>query len=152
MLVRFGDMDGFSRFGLARGFPLDDLRREMDRLLFDFERGAPAEPEGWPKISAEDRGEALFVRAEVPGLTDKDIELTATATSFSLRGERKVEAPEGYATHRGERRGFRFARTFNLGTKIDPERVAASLENGVLTVTLPKAAEAKPKQITVKAS
>jgi len=152
MLVRFNDMDGFPRFGLTRGFSFDALRREMDRMLFDFERDAPAQSESSPRMSVEDRGEALFFRAELPGLTDRDVDLTVTGTSFSLRAERKVEAPAAHSTHRTERRGFRFARTFDLNTKIDPERVEALLENGVLTVTLPKAAEAKPKQITVKAS
>lgn len=155
MLVRFSDGDGFPRFGfreLGRGFPFEELRREMDRLLFDFERGAPAAGETYPRFKLEDQGEALVLRAEVPGLTQKELEVTATATTLSVRAERRVEPPQGYATHRSERRGFRFARSFDLNTKVDPEHVQASLEHGVLTVTLPKAAEAKPKQITVKAS
>jgi HSP20 family protein len=154
MLTRFSDY-GFPRFGLrglSDGFPLEDLRREMDRLLFDFESAAPEHSVGFPAFSVEDRGAVLTLRADVPGLGDKDLGLTVTATSVTVRGERKVEAPEGYATHRSERRGFRFARTFELGTKIDPEKVQATLTNGVLTVTLPKSAEAQPKQIAVKAS
>lgn len=154
MLVRFGERDGFP-FGLTqltRGFPFDELRREMDRVLFDFERATPARAESFPRFGFEDRGEALFLKAEVPGLSDKELELTVTGNTVTVRGERKVDAPEGHATHRNERRGFRFARTFELNTKIDPERVQATLVNGVLSVTLPKAAEAQPKQISVKAS
>lgn len=154
MLARFSDWSGFPRFArpeLSRGFPFDDLRREVDRLFFDFERGAN-EPAGGPSLSFEDSGTALTLRAELPGMSDKDLELTVTSTSLTLKGERKVEAPAGHTTHRSERSSYRFARTFELGTKVDPEKVQASLTNGVLTVTLPKAAEAQPKQIQVKAS
>lgn len=154
MLARFNEWNGLPRLGfpvLSRGFPFDELRREVDRLFFDFERGA-AEPGATPALSFEDRGDALFLRAELPGMTDKELELTVTGTSVTLKGERKVEAPAGHTTHRSERTGYRFARTFELGTKVDPEKVQASLANGVLTVTLPKAADAQPKQIQVKAS
>jgi HSP20 family protein len=131
--------------------PFQDLRRELDRLFVDFERGA-AEPAAGPTLTVEDRGEAIFLRAELPGMSEKELELTVTGNSLTLKGERKVEAPAGYTTHRNERSTFRFARTFELGTKIDPDKVQASLTNGVLTVTLPKAAESQPKQIQVKAS
>lgn len=154
MLARFSDFNGFPRFGFAgleRGFPFEDLRRELDRLIFDFERGT-TDTSAAPALSVEDRGDALSLRAELPGMTEKDLELTVTATSLTLKGERKVEAPAGHTTHRSERSSYRFARTFELGTKVNPEKAEASLVNGVLTVTLPKAAEARPKQIQVKGS
>lgn len=154
MLARFSDWNGFPKFAfpeLSRGYPFDELRREVDRLFFDFERGA-TEPAVGPSLSVEDRGDALALRAELPGMSEKDLELTVTGTSLTLKGERKVEAPAGYTTHRSERSSYRFARTFELGTKVDPDKVQASLTNGVLTVTLPKAADAQPKQIQVKAS
>lgn len=152
MLARFSDWNGFPRFAfpeLSRGFPFDELRREVDRRFFDLERDA-TEPAAGPSLSVEDHGDALVLRAELPGMSEKDLELTVTGTSLTLKGERKVEAPAGYTTHRSERTGYRFARTFELGTKVDPDKVQASLTNGVLTVTLPKAAEARPKQIQVK--
>jgi HSP20 family protein len=134
---------------LSRGFAFDELRREVERLMFDVESGA-AEASSGPALSLEDRGTALFLRAELPGLSEKDLELTVTGTSLTLKGERKLEAPAGHTTHRSERSSYRFARTFELGTKVDPEKVQAALTNGVLTVTLPKAADAQPKQIQVK--
>lgn len=154
MLARFSDWNGFPRFAfpeVSRGFPFDELRREVDRLFFDFESGA-ADQGGAPVLSVEDKGGSLLLRAELPGIAEKDLELTVTGTSLTLKGERKVEAPAGYTTHRSERSTFRFARTFELGTKVDPEKAQASLTHGVLTVTLPKAADAQPKQIQVKAS
>jgi HSP20 family protein len=154
MLARFSDWNGFPRFGrseLSRGFPFDELRREVDRLVFDFERAA-APPATGPALSAEDRGDALVLRAELPGMSEKELELTVTGTSLTLKGERRVEAPAGHTTHRTERTSYQFARTFELGTKVDPDKVQASLKNGVLEVTLPKAADARPKQIQVKGS
>ena len=154
MLARFNDWNGFPRFAfpdVSRGFPFDELRREVDRLFYDFESGA-ADQGTAPMLSVEDKGEALLLRAELPGIAEKDLELTVTGTSLTLKGERKVEAPAGYTTHRNERSTYRFARTFELGTKVEPDKAQASLTHGVLTVTLPKAAEAKPKQIQVTAS
>jgi HSP20 family protein len=154
MLARFSDWNGFPRFGLSgleRGFPFDELRREVDRLFFDFER-EKAEPATAPALSVEDRGNALFLRAELPGMSEKDLELTVTGNALTLKGERKVEPPAGHTTHRSERSSYRFARTFELGTKVDPDKVEAALTNGILTVTLPKAADARPKQIQVKGS
>jgi HSP20 family protein len=155
MLTRLSDWNGWPTFGFRyapRAFgAFDQLRHEMDRLLFDFERGAP-ESRTFPTAQIEDNGAAFVVRAEVPGLTAKDVEISATASTISLKGERKVSAPEGYGVHRNERTSYRFARTFELPSKVDADKVEATLEHGVLTVTLPKAAEARPKQITVKAS
>lgn len=155
MLTRFSDWNGWPSFGFREFTPsfgvFDQLRREMDRLLFDFERGAP-EGYTFPKARLEDKGSSFVVTADLPGLSAKDVELSATGSTLSVRGERKLTAPEGYNAHRNERSSYRFARTFELPTKIDADKVEASLENGVLTVTLPKAAEARPKQITVKAS
>ena len=154
MLTRYSDFRDwpFTRPTAFRTLGAFDLFRQLDRLF------ASAEPESWeedarfPRVSFDDKGDSFVVRAELPGLTEKDLELTATATTLALRGERKVEAPEGYSTHRSERSSFRFARTFELPAKVDSGRVEARLEHGVLTVTLPKAPEAQPKQISVKAS
>jgi HSP20 family protein len=155
MLTRFTDWNGWPTFGY-RGFDrsfsaFDQLREEMDRLLSGFERSAP-QAQGFPTARLEDKGASYLVSAELPGLSAKELELNATATTLTLSGERKVTAPEGYSSHRNERSSYRFARTFELPTKIDADKIEASLVHGVLTVTLPKAAEARPKQIAVKAS
>ena len=154
MLTRYSDFRDwpFTRPTAFRTLGAFDLFRQLDRLF------AGVEPESWeqearfPRVSFDDKGDAFVVRAELPGMTEKDLELTATATTLTLRGERKVEPPEGYSAHRTERSSFRFARTFELPAKVDSGRVEARLEHGVLTVSLPKAPEAQPKQISVKAS
>jgi HSP20 family protein len=125
----------------------DELRREFDRA-FDFEGGR----EAWPSIDVKDEGKSWVLRAELPGVTEKNIELTANAESLTLKAERALEPLKGYAVHRQERTGFRLARTFTLPTKIDPEKIDATFKNGVLTVTLPKAAEAQPRQVQVRAN
>jgi HSP20 family protein len=154
MLTRFSDFRDwpFRRATAFRTFDAFDLLRQFDRLLSDVEPSSWESGTAYPLVSFDDQGANFVVKAELPGLAEKDLELSATATTLTLRGERKVDAPEGYSTHRNERSAYRFARTFELPTKVDADHVEARLENGVLTVTLPKAPEAQPKQISVKAS
>ena len=151
MLTRFSDFrDWPFTSPTFRTLGAFDVLRQLDRLFAEPETWEPRA--GFPRVSFDDQGSTFVVRAEVPGLADKDLELSATATALTIRGERKVEPPQGYSTHRNERTAYRFARTFELPSKVDSDRVEARLENGVLTVTLPKAPEAQPKQISVKAS
>jgi len=154
MLTFWSDMHPLARFGTRRNDAFDDLRREMNRLFFDFESARPAlETEaGWPRVSLDDTGENLVLRAEVPGIAEKDLELQVEESTVSLRGERKETVPEGHSVHRKERADFRFSRSFQLPTKIDAQKVEAQLKNGVLTVTLPKAEAAKPRKISVRSS
>lgn len=153
MLGRYGEWKDWPVLGfrdLTRHF--DELRREIDRVVDGDHAGFSLGRELWPSATVTDAGNAWLLRAEVPGLTEKDVELTVNAESVTLRAERKLEAPQGYTVHRRERGGFRLARTFSLPTKIDPDNVAASLKNGVLTVKLSKAPEAQPRQVQVKSS
>jgi HSP20 family protein len=144
----WGDLD--STFTL-----MDEFRRRMDRLFDDFEdgRGLPlldVTRAAWPRTWLADTGSALVLRAEVPGLSDKDIQLSVNQDVLSLSGERKTPAPEGYTTHRQERPAARFSRNVALPARVDLERCTAMVKDGVLTVTLPKASESQPRQISVK--
>lgn len=152
MLTRFSDFRDWPFAAAPRRFGAFDLLKELDRLMSDGDADGFESRGAYPKLTFADQGGAFVIRAEVPGLTEKDLELSATANTLTLRGERKVDAPEGYSVHRSERSAFRFARSYDLPAKVDHERVEARLEHGVLTVTLPKAPEAQPKQITVKVS
>lgn len=147
MLIRWGEFDRGLNY-------LDDFRRQMDRLFDDYQTGVgrgTAAVANWPRVDFRDTGTSLTLTAELPGLSDKDVKLTVNQDVLRLEGERRVEAPKGYAVHRQERAPVRFARSFTLPCRVDPERTVAVVQNGVLTVTLPKAAEAQPRQITVKA-
>jgi HSP20 family protein len=145
------DLDGFG-----------DLRREMDRVVSDFERywglGGNHRPNGrgaargeFPRLSIEDRGAELRLRAEVPGLGEEDIDVSLEQTTLTIRGQRKPDVPEGYSVHRQERGPLAFARSFTLPCRVDAEKVVATLENGVLEMTLPKVPEEQPRRIQVRA-
>ena len=159
MLTRWNDI-GFG--GLERELSaLNDLRNQVDRLFLDFERGwgagrDPRRAQGWtaasswPRIGLQDAGTELRLLAEVPGVSEKDLDISVEQSSLTIRGERKAEAPEGYSVHRQERGNYSFARSFTLPCRIDPEKTTANVKNGILELTLPKVAEEQPKQIQVQ--
>lgn len=158
MLTRWNDFAALNRlrgrdFG-ASFDSLDELRRQMNRLFFDLESGFPYDREpanpGWPAVTLHDDGAALVVRADVPGLDPKKLELSVDGSTLTIKGEREDRVPEGYSVHRKERAAYQFARSFSLPAKVDAEKTAAEVKNGVLTVTLPKAKEAQPRQISVR--
>jgi HSP20 family protein len=131
---------------------LENVRRRMDQVLREYDETATTRSRAtYPRASLRDTKEAFVLTAEVPGLAEGDINITATMDSVTLTGERKSPAPEGYAAHRQERGALRFARSFGLPAKIDVEKITAGLKHGVLTVTMPKHPESQPKAITVKA-
>jgi HSP20 family protein len=134
---------------------MNALRREMEYVFGEFERDqGPEAPgtswAGWPRTALSDAGDSLVIRSEVPGLSEKELEVTVTADSVAISGERKTDPPEGYSVHRKERGNVRFSRSFLLPVKVDPEQAHASIKHGVLELRLPKAKEAQPKQIAVK--
>ena len=159
MLSRWNDFGRLGRL-VNREEPepeeaFDLLRREMNRLFFDFEHGGIGDVDferGFPRVGIEDKGSTLVVRADVPGLGEKDVELTLDSATLTIKGQRGEETPEGYSAHRKERKAFRFSRSFQLPTKVEAEKTEAVIKNGVLTVTLHKAQEAQPRQISVRAS
>jgi len=151
MATRWTELDG--SFSL-----LDEFQRRMNRLFSELGTGYWPEQHrqpwyggGWPAINLYDTGKELLLQAEVPGLSEKDIQITGNQETLTISGERKVEMPEGYSVHRQEREGVRFSRSFSCPCKVDLERATATVRDGLLTVTLPKAPEAQPRQITVKA-
>lgn len=133
----------FSRF--------DALRRELDRLWdgAGLTWSPLAAAGGYPALNIWDNGDALCVEAEVPGVRKEDLEVFAVGNELTVKGQR--QAPEGEFTyHRQERGTGAFTRVVTLACEVDPERVEAVLDNGVLTIRLPKAEAAKPRQIAVK--
>ncbi len=136
-------------------FPFSDLRREVGRFFDDF--GMPFATNGGqlgeavPAVNVWEDPESIFVEAELPGMTMNDVELTVVGSELSIRGERKPESAEGVTFHRRERGTGAFTRFVALPMAVETGRVEAVLRDGVLTVTLPKAAEAKPRRIEVKA-
>ena len=140
---------------------IDFLNRHIDYVFDDglvahFPR--PNAPErtraraAWPPVNVVETGEAFVYRAEVPGLGEGDVSVHVEDGALLLRGERKVEGREGYESHLRERAPFAFARTLPLPGRVDADGVTATMKDGVLTVTLPKAKDARPRQIAVKSA
>jgi HSP20 family protein len=130
---------------------LHDLRSQMDRVFYEHDDrwGSNAT---WPRVRCFDAGANLVLEADVPGLGEKDVTLTLDDGVLTIAGERKVTVPDGYAAQRQERSAYRFSRSVALPAKIDGEKTTATVKNGVLTINLAKAPEARPRQIAVRAS
>ncbi|HJS87227.1 MAG TPA: Hsp20/alpha crystallin family protein [Acetobacteraceae bacterium] len=135
-----------SRF-TEEGNPFFTLYREMNRTFDEFLRGIDLPMFGraggsgtWPHVDVTETDKEVKVVAELPGMEEKDIEVTLADGVLTLQGEKKSES-EG-AVHR-ERWHGAFRRSIQLGPEVDPEKVSASFKNGVLTVTLGKREEAQ---------
>ena len=129
------------------------LRTYMDRVFEDpfVSRALPSYAGAWPRANLIDAGSNLILTAEVPGQSDKDVRLTLNQEVLTIAGERTVDAPKGYSAHRQERPAVNFSRSFTLPCRVNADRTSATVKNGILTVTLEKAADAMPRQISVKA-
>jgi HSP20 family protein len=136
---------------------LASLREEMNRLLdgsLAAVTGNVGLFGGWsPSVDVFQDKENVFVKAELPGMKKEDIDISFQDGMLTLCGERKAESEvqEG-ESFRSERFFGKFHRTISLPTKIEAEKIKASYKDGILTVELPKAAEAKAKQIDVSIS
>jgi HSP20 family protein len=154
MLTRFSDYSDWPSFGFAdfgRTYnPQRQLRRELERLFGELDQGASSNDAS--AVSFEDQGEAFVFRADVPGLSEADLQVNVSGNTLTVRGERKVQVPEGHSAHRRERSDYRFDKSYELPSRVDADKASAALKNGVLTLTLPKVAEAQPRQIAVKAA
>lgn len=126
----------------------DQLHRQMNRLFEDF-GDEPRSTGGVGRANLYDAGDELVLTAELPGAKLEDIEVTVIEDNLSISAEIAVEIPEGYRALRQERASEHVSSTIQLPSTVDPERAAASLTDGILTVRLAKAAEAKPRRIEV---
>ena len=119
----------------------------MDQLLDRYLAGAGAEV---PALNVWEDEDKFIAEAELPGVRNEDIEISVMGGTLTLKGERKIQAPAEGVWHRRERVFGPFTRVVELGRPVDSEGVEASFQHGVLTVTLPKAAAAKPRRIEVR--
>ena len=133
---------------------LTNLREEIDRLfeapLAEFARTSQL-LSGWtPALDVYEDKDNVYVRAEVPGMRKEDIEVSLHNGNLSISGERKSEEKfKDAEVYRSERFFGRFQRSVTLPTPVATDKVKAQCKDGVLTVTLPKTEEAKPKHIDV---
>ncbi len=130
------------------------LRSRMNHLFADYDRSYG--DQNWQVVGATpptnmyDNGDQFEIKAQVPGVAKDDLSIKIQGNYLELSGSRKPDAPKGYRAHRVERPESTFTRSFTLPADVDVAKVAAKLHEGILSLTLPKAEAAKPKQITIK--
>ena len=97
-----------------------------------------------------DKGDDLVFVAELPGVSEDNIDATVHNDVLTIRAERKIESGQDMRAHGQERRSFSFRHSISLPTPIDPEKTNANIKDGILKVTMSKAPEHKPRQISVQ--
>ncbi len=142
--------------------PFDTTATNLRRLnhIFDqafgtgFSDDAPALASAWvPPCDIFEDNDALKIVLEVPGVASEDVKLSLENNTLTVRGEKKQVAEETTEkVHRYERSYGVFERSFSLPNSIDAERIEAAYDQGVLTIRLPKAERARPREIPVTAS
>ena len=137
---------------LVRFNPFEDIHHHLDRWVGTFAGEKENVDRSWvPAVDIFERGEETVVRAELPDVRKEDLDLKVENNVLTLRGEkRRDETVEQENYHRSERHYGSFTRSFKLPSTVDTSRIQARYENGVLEIVVPKAEEAKPKQIEVK--
>ena len=140
---------------INRWNPVRDMitwREAMDRLLDETgrTRGGTPTPSAWLlPIDAYVTDDAIILKADVPGLKPEELDITMEGDTLAIRGEIKPHTEQNKYLLR-ERPAGRFERTMTINTPIDNNRVEAAFEDGILTLTLPKAEAVKPRQISIK--
>ncbi len=133
---------------------LETLRREMDRLWEGFfgERRGLESAEVWaPALDLSETKDKLIVKAELPGVDPKDVDVSLTGNVLTIKGEKKEEKEEKEENyHMIERRYGSFVRSIRLPVEVEEDKIEASYKKGVLKIVLPKSEKAKPKGIKIK--
>jgi HSP20 family protein len=130
--------------------PFSALQQELERMLGSaFGTFGPSGV--YPPVDVFDTGDEFLVKAELPGVSPQDIEVSFEGDALTLRGERKLATPEADAAyHRRERSEGRFRRVVRLPGRVAGDAVGAEVRDGVLTIHVPKAAEQKPRRVDVR--
>lgn len=137
MFFRFDDFDRSSTW-------FDELQRRLAQAI-----QAPEAHGLRSEFDMHETDDALVITADLPGVSEKDLEITLHEDVLTVTASRKLETPEGQKVLVSERRPFKFTRTFSLPISVDENNVKAKLQNGVLCLTLKKAQAAMPRQIPV---
>ena len=150
--------------------PFESLRKEVDRLFEDFgddfwrrplrslatlERSWPKKFPANPAVDVTETDKAFEITAELPGMDEKNVEVSVANDGLTIRGEKNEETEEKKKDYYvSERRYGSFERYFGLPEGVDPDKIEATFKNGILKVTLPKTAEAQKtaKKIDIKAA
>jgi HSP20 family protein len=127
-----------------------DMNDLFNNVLGNWPQEGRASHRGFPALNVWEDSECLHVEAEVPGLSLNDVEIFVIGNELTVKGRRPALKGNELNYHRQERGTGEFSRTVTLPYEVNSEKVDATLKDGVLTLTLPKAEAARPKKITVK--
>jgi HSP20 family protein len=129
--------------------PFSEMRRLQDEVnrLFSSYQFAPSA--AYPPVNAYANEDGIALTAQLPGVTQDDLEISVFRDTLTLRGRRQPEAPDRQAYHRRERGQGEFVRNISLPFSVDSERVEATIQDGVLRISLHRPEEDKPKRIRV---
>lgn len=140
-------------FGSGTNWPLDNFISRFGVMPFfpacvdmSFSRLVPA-------VDVAEKDDAFVVSAEMPGMTENDIQVLLSGDMLTIKGDKRREHEEKSEARYLSERGYgEFQRVFSLSDNVDRENIVASFDNGVLTVTLPKSAKAAPRKIEIRAA
>ncbi len=137
--------------------PIQQLRDEVDRIFTNVfthptvtNAARLVTGRGFPAVNVWENNDNLFVEAEVPGVKPEQLDVTVVGDELTIKGERPEELQGDPAFHRRERGQGSFTRIIRLSSEVNADNVQASLNDGVLLLTLPKVEAAKPRKIQVK--
>jgi HSP20 family protein len=143
---------------IVRWRPFRDMvsiQDEMNRLFDDF-FGRPLVKSEWtdgvwnPTVDVSEDKDSVIIKAEMPGMRKEDVKISVQDNVLTLKGEKKQEKEEKDKNyHRIERNYGSFCRSFQLPTSVKTDKIKANYKDGVLSVTLPKTEEVKPKEIPI---
>jgi HSP20 family protein len=131
------------------------LRSQMNRLFEDFFEDLPVARSyavAYPPVNVWEDQNGAHLEAELPGLAMEDLDVSVIGNKITISGQRKIAGPEGATCYRSERAQGTFSRTLSLSWAIDPNKVEAKLQDGVLSVYLPKAESAKPRKVQIQSA
>lgn len=154
-LIRWNPFRDLTSWGTTMEPDFAQLHRDMNRLVDAFFRGGVMDDGSYgtfwgPAVDIVEQDDAYIVEAELPGLTKNDVKISIEGNILTIRGEKRQEKKsEERNYHRTERVYGSFTRSFTLPSSVKTDKIEAHYQNGVLTITLPKVEEAKPKAIEV---
>lgn len=140
---------------LIRWYPgtdMDEMRRELTKLFnlaSNVSEQAPKASTWTPEVDIWEDGDAYFIAAELAGLRLEDVSVQVEDGQLLLKGSRQYTFENGQRVHRVERSYGDFQRLFPLPSNLDLSRVSARMKDGILTIHLPKAESARPREITI---
>ncbi len=138
--------------------PLGEFERLQDEInkLFNFDYSGSSglfDRSMAPAVDVIETADSVVVRCDIPGIRKEDLDLSLARNVLTIKGEKKPEeTKENEKSYRNETWSGMFQRTLSLPDSVDPEKVDASLQDGVLEITIAKREEVKPRQIDVKVS